>query len=418
MTLAMLASQIVEPEYGKSVDKWKLYRALCEARVRLGVTDRALALLNALLTFYPKSELSAEHGLVVFPSNAQLSVRAHGMAEQTIRRHLAVLVEAGLISRKDSANGKRFARRDGEGTIDDAFGFSLAPLLARADEIEMLAADAVAERLALQRLKERFTICRRDIAKLIAAAIDEGAAGDWEEHHMHYRSIVEALPRSPTATQLVSSLDEMELLRGGIVNLLEMQLKTRNRSGNDLQNERHIQNSNPESIPESEPRFEMKQGATTEPSQQPTAKADGGFENANSAEVQSRPRVGAAGPEGAAAAGIRPFPLGMVLRACPQIDDYGPAGGIGGWRDLMAAAVVVRSALGVSPSAYQEACEVMGPENAATVIACILEKAGHINSAGGYLRDLTRRAQRGEFSLGPVLMALLRANGSEIKRAG
>ena len=56
-------------------------------------------------------------------------------------------------------------------------------------------------------------------------AIDEGAAGDWDDHHTHYRFIVEALPRSPTAMQLVSSLDEMELLRDGIVNVLEMQLK-------------------------------------------------------------------------------------------------------------------------------------------------------------------------------------------------
>jgi replication initiation protein RepC len=418
MTLAMLANQVVEPEDGKTADKWKLYRALCEARARLGVTDRALALLNALLTFYPKSELSAEYGLVVFPSNAQLSVRAHGMAEQTIRRHLAVLVDTGLISRKDSANGKRYARRDGEGTIDDAFGFSLAPLLARAEEIEMLAADAVAERLAFQRLKERFTICRRDVAKLIAAAIDEGAAGDWEAHHMHNRSIVEALPRAPTAMQLVSSLDEMELLRDGIVNVLEMQLKAQNHSGNDLQNERHIQNSNPESIIESEPSFEMKQGGTIEPGQQPSGKTDRRQEITKRAEGNRAPMPGAGDREGAAAAGIRPFPLGMVLRGCPQIADYGPAGGIGSWRDLMAAAVVVRSMLGVSPSAYQEACEVMGPENAATVIACILEKTGHINSAGGYLRDLTRRAQKGEFSLGPVLMALLRANGGETKRAG
>jgi replication initiation protein RepC len=418
MTLAMLASQVVEPEDGKTVDKWKLYRAVCEARMRLGVTDRALALLNALLTFYPKGELSVEHGLVVFPSNAQLSVRAHGMAEQTIRRHLAVLVGAGLISRKDSANGKRFARRDGEGAIDDAFGFSLAPLLARADEIEMLAADAAAERLAFQRLKERFTICRRDVAKLIAAAIDEGAAGDWDQHHMHYRSIVEALPRSPTAMQLVSSLDEMELLRDGIVNVLEMQLKTKDHSGNDLQTERHIQNSNPESIIESEPRFEMKQGENSESSRQPSSKADGWQEIAKPAEGNRPPMPGAGDREGGPAAGIRPFPLGMVLRACPQIADYGPAGGIGSWRDLMAAAVVVRSMLGVSPSAYEEACEVMGPENAATVIACILEKGGHINSAGGYLRDLTRRAEKGEFSLGPVLMALLRANSGEIKRAG
>ena len=111
MTLAMVASQVIVPAEGKTIDKWKLYRALCEARLRLGVTDRALALLNALLTFHPGNTLSADQGLVVFPSNAQLSARAHGMAEQTIRRHLAVLVDAGLIARKDSANGKRFASK-------------------------------------------------------------------------------------------------------------------------------------------------------------------------------------------------------------------------------------------------------------------------------------------------------------------
>lgn len=60
----------------------------------------------------------------------------------------------------------------------------------------------------------------------------------------------------------------------------------------------------------------------------------------------------------------------------------------------------------------------MGPENAATVIACILERGGHINSAGGYLRDLTRRAERGEFSIGPMLMALMRANGPLARRTG
>ena len=43
--------------------------------------------------------------------------------------------------------------------------------------------------------------------------------------------------------------------------------------------------------------------------------------------------------------------------------------------------------------------------------ACILERGGHINSAGGYLRDLTRRSEKGEFAIGPMLMALLKANG-------
>lgn len=66
--------------------------------------------------------------------------------------------------------------------------------------------------------------------------------------------------------------------------------------------------------------------------------------------------------------------------------------------------------LGVSPSTYQEACELMRPENAAVAVAAILERAGHINSAGGYLRNLTMPAVVDEFSLGPMIMTLLCAN--------
>jgi replication initiation protein RepC len=40
----------------------------------------------------------------------------------------------------------------------------------------------------------------------------------------------------------------------------------------------------------------------------------------------------------------------------------------------------------------------MGPENAAAMMACILERAGYINSAGGYLRDLTTKRGAGSFA--------------------
>lgn len=44
MTLGMLASQKLaeEIEPGISRNKWKLFRAVCEARPALGVTDRVL----------------------------------------------------------------------------------------------------------------------------------------------------------------------------------------------------------------------------------------------------------------------------------------------------------------------------------------------------------------------------------------
>lgn len=397
-TLALVRRQLQSAETQQShpVEKWKVFRDACEARERLGLQDRALTVLDALLTFYPEHELNSGSRLVVFPSNAQLSVRAHGITGTTLRRHLAALVEAGLIQRKDSPNGKRYAHRGRGGDIEQAFGFDLSPLLARAAELASLAQEVAAERLQFRRAKEALTICRRDVRKLISAAMEEGADGNWEALEDIYVGIVGRLPRNPDRRQVEEALDEIRLLRTEILNLLENQLDSQNMDSNAIQNGRHIQNSKPESIYELEPSSRNEQGGAVE------------------AEAE-RAAVGLplAKPEQ-----MKAFPLSMVLKACPQISDYGPGGAISHWRELMGAAVVVRSMLGVSPSAYEEACEVMGPENAAVAMAAILERAGHINSAGGYLRDLTRRARAGEFGLGPMLMSLMRANTNGDRKAG
>lgn len=413
MTLGMLANQLaakaIAPD--KSVDKWKVFRALCEARAKIGVSDRALSVLDALLSFYPAGELRGQ-GLVVFPSNAQLSVRAHGMAPATLRRHLADLVHCGLIIRKDSPNGKRYARRGDDGEAGQAFGFSLAPLLLRAEEIEACAEQVRAEKRQLRILRERISICRRDIAKLIETALEEAISGDWEAVHGQFRRLVTGIARTATRLELDAALEDLDMLREEILNIFEMQMNFKKTSANESQNERLIQNSNTHTLYDLEPRFETKQGAKPGPirTAEPLVAASRS-ENRTPAQA-----LRASGTDTVAT--IRSFPLGLVLQACPQIIDYAPGGAVGSWRDLMSAAVVVRSALGVSPSAYQHACEVMGPENAATVMACILERAGHINSAGGYLRDLTRRAELGEFGIGPMLMALAKANIPSGRKAG
>ncbi|MBX5200355.1 plasmid replication protein RepC [Rhizobium sp. NZLR1] len=407
MSLAMLLKQrrgeAIEP--GTRRNKWKLFRSVCEARARLGVSDRALTVLDALLTFFPDDELSGGKGLVVFPSNAQLCLRARGMAAATLRRHLAGLVEAGLISRKDSPNGKRYIRRHREGGLDEAYGFSLAPLLARATEIETIAARIAADRQMLRAMKERLTICRRDIAKLVSAAVAEAVPGDWERTSSMFQALLQRIPRAATPENLSPVLEELETARRNIINTLESHDKIQIASTNESQIERHIQNSNPESTSESEPGLETGQKANRD------CEPRAGLE-------RCEPRMVGKDGEGSRAiartnaAGLKSFPLGMVLQACPDIVDYGPGAAIASWRDLMMAAIVVRSMLGVGPSAYEEAAKVMGPENTAAVMACILQRGESINSAGGYLRDLTRRAERGEFALGPMLMAQLRTRGS------
>lgn len=382
MTLASAQRQIKtsESKTGRTVDKWRVFRDAGDARVLLGLQDRALTVLNALLSFYPASDLSEEKSLIVFPSNAQLSLRANGIAGTTLRKNLAALVDAGLILRKDSPNGKRYARKGDGGAIEDAYGFNLAPLVARADELAAMAQQMEAERRRFRMIKDRVSIARRDVRKLISAAIEEGAAGDWQRAEDCFIGIVSRLPRRPAMADLETIAEELALLQEEVANMLESQLNVTKSDANAIGYGCHIQNSTTESSNELEPRFEKKQDEKSNVS-------------------------------GSARNPIKTFPLEMVLRGCPEIKPFGPGGSVANWRDLMAAAVSVRSMLGVSPSAYEEACEIMGQATAAAVLACIYERSGHINSAGGYLRDLTAKARRGEFSMGPMLMALIKGNG-------
>jgi replication initiation protein RepC len=396
LTLAHVATRMAAsarlPE--KAVHKWKIFRAICTARPQLGVSERALSVLNALLTFHPETTLTGEDDLVVFPSNEQLSLRAHGMPASTLRRHLAVLVDAGLIVRRDSPNGKRYARKNRAGAIELAFGFDLSPLVVRSDEIENLAKEVEAEARALKLARERITLCRRDIAKMIATGIEEGVlmggAGQgpasWQEIHAAFRALVEEIPRTATREQLEPMAELLSQFADDVLKLLETHIKTENPSGNESQTERHIQNSNPEPPIDLEP--SLREG------------------KAERAELNPR----------TSAVTERTYPLGMVLSACPDIVDYAK-GGIANWRDFLATAAVVRPMLGISPSAWEEARTVMGETEAAVVVACLLQRSSTIQSAGGYLRELTRKAGEGEFSLGPILMAQINAKSREQRSA-
>src|SRR5271169_4971940 len=395
LTLAHVATQMAASARApdKVVHKWKVFKAICVARPRIGVSERALAVLNALISFYPDTTLTGEDDLIVFPSNELLCLRTHGMPASTLRRQLAALVDAGLIVRRDSPNGKRYARKGRGGEIKLAFGFDLAPLVVRAEEFEDIAQEIEAEIRAIKLAKERITLCRRDIAKMIATGIEEGVPtrrvgqgpASWEEVHAVFRGLVEGVSRTASRDELEFAADALSGLADDVLNLLETQAKETNTSTNESPDERHKQNSNPDSPTELEPSLRKGRVARAEPN----------------------PRTSAT---------ERTYPLGMVLSGCPDIMDYAK-GGIANWRDFLATAAVVRPMLGISPSAWEEARAVMGEAEAAVVVACLLQRSSTIQSAGGYLRELTRKAGEGEFSLGPVLMAQINARNRERRSA-
>lgn len=379
MSLAILASHVTARgcPADKTVHKWKIFRAITECKDRLGVSDRALSVLSALLSCLPETAMSAGPDLVVYPSNAQLSLRAHGMPATTLRRHMFALVDAGLVVRRDSPNGKRYVRRGEGGCIEQAYGFDLTPIVARAEEFEQGAAEMLRQRREMAVAREQISVLRRDIGKMIVFGLDEGIRGDWQAIQERFRPLCLRIPRSVVHADLAGLLSELSELASYVGKLLETHSNAGNMSGNDNRSGAHYQNSKTDSLNESEP-ASGKEGEDLSPHPET---------------LKLSMKVG--------------FPLGMILKACPDIGMY-HRGGISTWKDLIAAADLVRGMLGISPSAWKDACQAMGDTDAAVTIAGILQRAEEIRSAGGYLRGLTIKATTGQFSTGPMIMALMR----------
>ena len=417
MSFGVLATQVRArrlesdaPE--KTVHKWKVMQTLTEAKDRLGIPDRAIAVLNALLSFHQETTMTAGDGLVVFPSNVKLAARAHGVAPATLRRHLAILVEAGIVIRRDSPNGKRYARRGEGGEIAEAFGFDLTPLVARAEEFEQLAAEVQAERKALRLARERVTLARRDITKLIALGLEEGIPGDWASLHAAYLDLVGCLKRSATTESLIASAAELEDMAADIAKHLELFVKSPDSSGNESQADHHKQNSNTDHH-DLEPAFQKDGGETAETTQ------EGQGSSGSAPVVGDEPRRETGKDPG--------IPLGMVLQACPDIVEYASSGAggapdgnptIANWAAFLKTAALVRAMLGISPDAWRDAMDTMGIVDASIVVAAILQKGDEIRFPGGYLRALTEKKRAGAFSVGPILMALINSQLKARKQPG
>jgi len=368
---------------GKPVNKWELLRELSKAQAAFGVSERDLTVLQGLLSFFPDDALGGNTEMVVFPSNKAICERLNGMPCSTMRRHLARLVEAGLLMRRDSPNGKRYVRKHAEERV--AFGFDLSPLYCRSEEVAR-AAEAVREAEdRVRRLREVVSLMRRDLAAL--AEFGEGiqpGLGLWDQLRDKAVLTARALRRKLTLEELLAYRADLEALLDHARNVIDGP-ETEEMNTNGANTERHHHSSNQESI-DLEPALEKGGAAAGAPDVETDAHG-AGVEEADTRRV---PKI----------------PLHLVIAGCPSLKTF-YQGDIRHWHQLFDAACHVRPAMGISASAWEEAQRFMGPEQASIVVVAMLERFADIRSPGGYLRALTSKAAAGEFSCGPMVMALM-----------
>ena len=341
-----------------AVDKWTLSKAAVDARAQLGVSSRDLAVLAALLSFHPGTELEPGSQLTVFPSNASLSTRLHGMPESTLRRHLAALVTAGLIRRQDSPNGKRYARRNRLGQIERAFGLDLSPLLSRAAEIIAAAEHARDEMHRMRQLREEIGLILRDCLHLSQAQPSNAALSEVVAagHRMLRRKL---------------SLEQLQRMHREMQDLLDdlsprKPCETAVSSASDSQNERHHQSSDQDES-ESEPAERLRQHH-----------------------------------------GVKPvLTLERVLQATPDLCAYSREP-VRSWHDLRAVTAFVAPMLGIAATGWSEAKARLGDDAASVAVACILQQSSRIRSPGAYLRVLARKAGTAALNIEAMVESLIR----------
>jgi replication initiation protein RepC len=368
---------------GKPVNKWELLRELSKAQAVFGVSERDLTVLQGLLSFFPDDALGGNTEMVVFPSNKAICERLNGMPCSTMRRHIARLVDAGLLMRRDSPNGKRYVRKHGEERV--AFGFDLSPLYCQSEEVAR-AAEAVREAEdRVRRLREVVSLMRRDLAALAEFGEEvQPGIGLWDQFRDKAVLTARALRRKLTLEELSAFRADLEALLDHARNVIDGP-ETEEMNTNGANIERHHHSSNEKSI-DLEPALE-KGGAAAGA---PDVETDAPGADVEEADTRRVPKI----------------PLHLVIAGCPSLKTF-YHGDIRHWHQLFDAACHVRPAMGISASAWEEAQRFMGPEQASIVVVAMLERFADIRSPGGYLRALTSKAAAGEFSCGPMVMALM-----------
>ena len=402
-----------------TIPKTRAIVATKKVAAAIGLKSQDLLLLDTFGAVTQPQDWERGRRPIVWASNHFLMEQT-GFSLATLRRHVRRLCEVGVISMKDSPNGKRWGRRDADGVIIEAYGFDLAPMAARAEEFEALYEHLQAERALCASLRNAITVTRRMIRAKIEKALDAGLRGPWANLQNVFRELLEGLPaRSERAGGLENYLDRIKAFSASVEQSFEMAFdwpaesdadhfamasKTTNMKPTSLENDTHILTTNePNSVISN--RFETKHAADVAPESRRTEPIE------RQEEVDLDISWSTHGTKRGS-----DIDIPMLMASCPHFAEMARStqGYMRDWNDVHRAAAALRPIVGISEDAWNVANKVLGPAVAAASIALILDKStdGEVKSPGGYLRGLVERAQIGELHLDRSFYGRLNAAGT------
>lgn len=425
MSLAMLNTERVGESFQGLEDKalpGRVLAAFKAAAPSLGYSGRVVHAVDWLFSFTQPQDWIGGNRPVVWPS-AALQQQALGIGitqAKALNRHL---VELGLVTMKDSPNGKRYGKRDRQGRIVEAYGFDLSPLAARFEEFQAIAARAREEREQMRQLRRRATIARRSLDQVLETAAEFGLADPvWGKLGQEARSLAHALKRT-------ERLDELAL---GVANLERRYLEARKRleteTSGAVETFSEAVDSDPKG-PENRP-HQYNYKSNLNPQEDTVMACEGCSEGAAAAvsspapavqhpESKTEPNAPATKPARRDAGPVMRLTTDELVHLAPRLRSYLRSGSPA-WPEIVDAADWLRHDLGVSKSLWGDACVSMGREQAAIALAIVSTKpAEHFRSTpGGYFNAMVARAKSGTLNLSRSIWGLKESYQTPQKRRG
>jgi replication initiation protein RepC len=402
------------------VERYDLLTLVKRAGRQAGFTSGMIELLDYYMAFTREADWEEGARPIVFQSLAKTALD-FGVSERNIQKTEQALFRAGAITWNDSGNHRRYGQRDAKtGRITYAFGVDLTPLAYLKATLEQKLEEKEARDDAWLAEKRKISWYRAQIRALIG----EGGSAEAEtvyqgialpirtymsldalkslsaEHKECYEGLQKALQeqspaqRQASITEEKTSMDEQKF-----VSIYSTNQKQSDKSDNCNPVD-HAFRESVTRLSESHPRHRSR-GKTAE--------------RAGQGPSLQKPLHGAE-EKPPVTAGLAHVTWKQVLNAASdRFRAHIPVHGRPlDWKDLVDAATALSPELGISKSAWNEACTVLGTTGAALCVLitdhAALRPKDRVRNPGGYLRAMTRKAQHGELHLHRTIFGILSKN--------
>lgn len=414
--------------------RFELLKLVKRVGAYAGFTSKMVQLLEYYLVFTKDCDWKAGNRPIVYQALSKTALD-FGVSERQIQKLERALFEVGALAWNDSGNHRRYGSRDAEtGEIIYAYGVDLSPLAALrpfliAKDHEKTLADE-----AWMETKRQISWYRSQIRSMIAEAREVKTLEHFSiQAESNYEGIAISIRTYMDIKDLRTLLEAHKDLYDVLMNTLEGASPSLSPTLKDDQMSHdytsmgeqqfaHIDNTNKNKYDKSYNSSSRDHGSikasegSVRPSQSSKPYNDAPVTHSKEEILDSKEQWRAAISEE-----LGRISWKQVLNACSDrfkqqfpIHDRPLA-----WSDIADAAAEMLPTLGISKSAWWEACSTLGRHGAAICIMVIDQKtqagdmADRVRNPGGYLREMTARAKKGELNLHGSVFGLLKRGTGE-----